>query len=275
MGEIDDEPPLRASLAKQEERRAPVLVRDEEVEALFHEARVKNTFLTIDPQMSPSLEGFYQERNVVTCPSQHIGRLVSFWEERDEAASSNSPLASPGPAFLTRTPTYASPLAPSASSLWSMSTMTPGSSKPHGGLDPSALVPPPGLAEAWLPLASWAGEPLFVHAEEDVGGETSPRASRKLTYEASGISDSSPERLPVDVLDLGDLPSLGSSGHARGRCRPCAFFHTKGCGSGALCTFCHLCSADERKKRRQVKKSDIIQRRSRKAALIAAAASDK
>lgn len=39
--------------------------------------------------------------------------------------------------------------------------------------------------------------------------------------------------------------SIGSRFHDAGRCRPCDFFHGKGCKSGASCLFCHTCSAEE------------------------------
>mmetsp|Transcript_117564 Transcript_117564/g.374593 ORF Transcript_117564/g.374593 Transcript_117564/m.374593 type:complete len:123 (-) Transcript_117564:91-459(-) len=47
--------------------------------------------------------------------------------------------------------------------------------------------------------------------------------------------------------------SAGSAAHAVGRCKPCAFFHTKGCESGPECRFCHVCQPDERKRRRKEK----------------------
>merc|ERR1719293_218177 len=50
-----------------------------------------------------------------------------------------------------------------------------------------------------------------------------------------------------------ELPSAGSEGHDEGRCKPCAFFHTKGCGNGVLCSFCHLCEPGEKKQRQKLK----------------------
>eukprot|EP00933_Yihiella_yeosuensis_P061834 TRINITY_DN6469_c1_g1_i1.p1 TRINITY_DN6469_c1_g1~~TRINITY_DN6469_c1_g1_i1.p1 ORF type:complete len:494 (-),score=109.76 TRINITY_DN6469_c1_g1_i1:391-1872(-) len=47
--------------------------------------------------------------------------------------------------------------------------------------------------------------------------------------------------------------SVGSALHASGRCRPCAFLYTKGCGNGSECEFCHLCGPGEKKKRRKEK----------------------
>jgi len=38
-----------------------------------------------------------------------------------------------------------------------------------------------------------------------------------------------------------EMPSLGSSGHMLGHCRPCMFFwRNVGCHNGAACSFCHL-----------------------------------
>lgn len=48
-----------------------------------------------------------------------------------------------------------------------------------------------------------------------------------------------------------DMPSAGSEGHAQGMCKPCAFVHTKGCGNGKNCVFCHLCDAGARKRRQK------------------------
>jgi len=50
-----------------------------------------------------------------------------------------------------------------------------------------------------------------------------------------------------------DFPTAGSLGHFEGNCKPCAFFHTKGCRQGFQCEFCHLCDSSERKKRRKEK----------------------
>jgi len=46
-----------------------------------------------------------------------------------------------------------------------------------------------------------------------------------------------------------ECPTVGSQGHWAGTCRPCAFLYTKGCGNGAMCSFCHLCEPGEKKRR--------------------------
>eukprot|EP00928_Gymnodinium_smaydae_P033098 TRINITY_DN23807_c0_g2_i1.p1 TRINITY_DN23807_c0_g2~~TRINITY_DN23807_c0_g2_i1.p1 ORF type:complete len:420 (+),score=63.29 TRINITY_DN23807_c0_g2_i1:48-1262(+) len=51
-----------------------------------------------------------------------------------------------------------------------------------------------------------------------------------------------------------EMPSVGSAGHAIGRCKPCAFLYSKGCEGGAMCKFCHLCEPGEKKRRQKEKK---------------------
>lgn len=57
------------------------------------------------------------------------------------------------------------------------------------------------------------------------------------------------DMLPTPELGSASLPTIGSAGHAVGDCRPCAFFHTKGCNNGVDCAYCHLCKAGEKKRR--------------------------
>lgn len=50
------------------------------------------------------------------------------------------------------------------------------------------------------------------------------------------------------------LPSIGSSAHGSGNCRPCAWFHKpQGCQNGEECRHCHLCPEGEIKDRRRTK----------------------
>jgi hypothetical protein len=58
-----------------------------------------------------------------------------------------------------------------------------------------------------------------------------------------------------------EMPTIGSIGHARASCKPCAFVYTKGCVSGARCRFCHLCGPDARKVHIQEKKRKRNHRR--------------
>merc|ERR1712059_52769 len=50
----------------------------------------------------------------------------------------------------------------------------------------------------------------------------------------------------VADVDYSELPSMGSALHSSGKCKPCAFLHTKGCVNGTDCQFCHLCQHGRR-----------------------------
>lgn len=52
----------------------------------------------------------------------------------------------------------------------------------------------------------------------------------------------------------GALLSEGSRYHWAGKCKPCAFFHTKGCLNGPACDFCHACPPFEAQRRQRVRK---------------------
>uniref|UniRef100_A0A7S4QL84 C3H1-type domain-containing protein n=1 Tax=Alexandrium monilatum TaxID=311494 RepID=A0A7S4QL84_9DINO len=51
-----------------------------------------------------------------------------------------------------------------------------------------------------------------------------------------------------------ELLSEGSRFHLAGKCKPCAFFHSKGCLNGPACTFCHECPPHEAKRRQRVRR---------------------
>lgn len=56
--------------------------------------------------------------------------------------------------------------------------------------------------------------------------------------------------------DSEQLPSAGSSWHAKGQCRPCGFFwKSGGCTNGKECFFCHVCDNKEKKRRQKAKKA--------------------
>jgi len=63
--------------------------------------------------------------------------------------------------------------------------------------------------------------------------------------------------LPALGAELGspECPTVGSQGHWLGVCKPCAFLHTKGCGNGVLCSFCHICNKGEKKRRSKDKRA--------------------
>mmetsp|Transcript_54297 Transcript_54297/g.87712 ORF Transcript_54297/g.87712 Transcript_54297/m.87712 type:complete len:339 (-) Transcript_54297:56-1072(-) len=50
------------------------------------------------------------------------------------------------------------------------------------------------------------------------------------------------------------LPSLGSRLHLAGKCKPCAFYHSRGCENGPSCIFCHECPPQEALRRKRVRR---------------------
>lgn len=52
-----------------------------------------------------------------------------------------------------------------------------------------------------------------------------------------------------------ELLSEGSRYHQAGRCKPCVFFHTRGCQNGTSCKFCHECPPNESQRRKRVKRN--------------------
>mmetsp|Transcript_20565 Transcript_20565/g.57125 ORF Transcript_20565/g.57125 Transcript_20565/m.57125 type:complete len:548 (-) Transcript_20565:174-1817(-) len=53
------------------------------------------------------------------------------------------------------------------------------------------------------------------------------------------------------VVDEATLPSIGSTGHSQGTCRPCAHsWRPAGCSKGSQCSFCHSCTEDDFRRRK-------------------------
>lgn len=48
-----------------------------------------------------------------------------------------------------------------------------------------------------------------------------------------------------------ELPTVGSSGHHIGTCKPCAFASKGLCNNGKQCQFCHLCGPNEKLRRKK------------------------
>jgi len=65
------------------------------------------------------------------------------------------------------------------------------------------------------------------------------------------------EPLVESMVGSSTMPTVGSAGHRLGTCKPCAFFHTKGCGNGPRCIYCHLCESGEKKRRQKVKRAAV------------------
>jgi len=70
---------------------------------------------------------------------------------------------------------------------------------------------------------------------------------------------SAPPLMQQPALGTPEMPTVGSSGHAFGECKPCAFFHKQCCQNGVQCKFCHLCGPEEKRRRHKEKKTQFKQ----------------
>jgi len=230
-------------------RPAALEIPDDTPEAAIH---VKNTFIDI-ALLSPSLEDFYRERVVRTCPSTHVGRLVQDILSGDIAATT-SPCAAPSPCGI-QTPYMQTPLGENMLHFpWQSLGTTPSGREGRQ----SEVFHDIRLADLLGPSMGTA----YVDVNSYRRATLSPRVERPPWFPPSQSiwnmaplppSPAVPPPPPGPALGSPEMPSVGSSGHFKGSCRPCAFLHTKGCDNGLACTFCHLCEPGERKRRQKEK----------------------
>lgn len=267
--------------------------------------RIKNTFIEGAAPLSPSLESFYRERVVHTCPSKHAGRCLSLLQElEDETPSTpvSTPLNIQTPCSV-ETRTSDSLMQAQASYDWYESTylyppahfgqegmfmtlpagavglphvdQTCGLPEPSqlavgaprtvlsladaleqegvgtSGVHCGLLVPDHSL-ETQQACPGFAGgqdlcRPINTCVEAQMRAqETMPQYLAPTLENIAGVSNPPSGPAPGSL----DLPSVGSIDHAMGRCKPCAFMHTKGCENDLACQFCHLCGPDVRKERK-------------------------
>jgi len=186
---------------------------------------VKNTFLHTNVQRPESLEGFYHERQIQSCPASGIALPSGLedWAVPDEAAAklvaaesglcSNVELTeTTEPHCMLQTP-ESSPLLLSAVPL---GFETPPfllhalQNMPDFHIDAQLPVMPPSLcAPCVLDLATLCPPPQPVQ-------------------QAQFTAPVSPEVPPESDLGSLQFPTLGSKGHWFGKCKPCAFLHTRG-----------------------------------------------
>jgi len=160
---------------------------------------IKNTFIDEQVVRPLSLDGFFEERRILSCP-------VVTYEDDEEPCRPTQPeplrraITTGAQAFMT---TVAA-----ATGFWAASEC--GTPSPTENVNASQPMP------------------------------------RVLMLS---------EALPEPSLGSPEMPTVGSAGHNIGSCKPCAFFHSRGCENGLQCSFCHLCAPDEKRKRQKAKVS--------------------
>eukprot|EP00933_Yihiella_yeosuensis_P040316 TRINITY_DN34596_c0_g1_i1.p1 TRINITY_DN34596_c0_g1~~TRINITY_DN34596_c0_g1_i1.p1 ORF type:complete len:302 (+),score=53.94 TRINITY_DN34596_c0_g1_i1:139-1044(+) len=218
---------------------------------------IRNTFIDLQDGRPPSLDEFFMERKIVSCPPSV---LLNPGEESGAGHVTST---------STKTPTLACGKAGC------------GSGGSHPVVAAAAAVAAVAATAAAKAAAPWrraqsstslasAGTATLASAAVCSDGSKSdcsttdtdelspPITPKNHSSSSSSLSqgaDSSPDRL--------ELPSVGSAGHADGSCKPCAFLHSKGCSSGRSCEFCHLCDAGEKKRRQKDKRAFFSSTRAR------------
>lgn len=277
--------------------------------------RVKNTFIESAALLSPSFELFYREREVHTCPANRAGRLATLLDEAVLQMGVAADITSATPQNIQTPCNMDMPLADSL--LPWVAALMPGAMLPPPPpyLPPRSLGSQGSEAAAGVALqepSAHSGPRTLLSLEGALGAEIAalppycgggggfPVLQQLAPFTANAVPASGSTSL-VTVEDLharclrpppppplpprgpapgsAELPSVGSAGHARGSCKPCAFMHTKGCTSGPACKFCHLCNAEEQRMRRKVKvqqqrEAHRAREEKRAAAAAAAAAAD-
>jgi len=184
---------------------------------------VRNTFLDTGLDRPASLEGFFRERELRSCPASALGWPAACEDEEadevDEAAAGGA--RRPRARVL---PATGHCITGSAA----------GAPEPPGR---TVLPPPPTESPLLPPAARLSAEP--------------PAAPPAAAAPAPMLLLS--EALPP-ALGFPELRTVGSMAHGQG-CSPCAHAHSsKGCLNGAQCAFCHLCPPGELKRRQKAKR---------------------
>ncbi|CAE7897744.1 unnamed protein product [Symbiodinium microadriaticum] len=150
-------------------------------------------------------------------------------------------------------------------------------------LNPSRISPPPGLEHLGSPVLSEAEarpclEPFFLSppAYRPQVAElprtpppptTQPRLWRAVPPPPSApapeilsqeaFATPPPREEPCLRLALSSYlhEKTGVQAAHHEDCKPCAFFHTKGCRSGSSCAFCHICPPGEKKRRQKIRRA--------------------
>lgn len=179
---------------------------------------VRNTFIETGPRRPLSLDEFYEERRVHSCPMESpFGFSSGDERQMPQGMPSNTVMDSVATAAAA-----ASAAAAAAAMCWMRPVMG------------SQMV------------ARWGMQP-----EAGFATPTSPAPRENVPV--LRLADCQILEPPVANLGSPEMPTVGSAGHHMGNCKPCAFFHTKGCGNGTQCSFCHLCPSGEKKRRQKEK----------------------
>mmetsp|Transcript_89713 Transcript_89713/g.168942 ORF Transcript_89713/g.168942 Transcript_89713/m.168942 type:complete len:326 (-) Transcript_89713:165-1142(-) len=219
---------------------------------------IKNTFIETNFFGPTSLDGFLNERKIQSCPVSGIGAPPGLETSIEpEMVHRLQQPPTPDAESFARAVALAALDAEVESDVAGDSTPSPIGllQQPAGfGFDMHfpALPPPPAqdmpVFDCLMPPPPQ--EPPVFSLELDTSFVPPPPETSALAP-VLRLADA----LPEPELGSSQLPTIGSAGHRTGDCKPCAFFHSKGCGNGTQCNFCHLCAPGEKKRRLKEKRA--------------------
>lgn len=198
---------------------------------------VKNTFLDTDIGRPLSIDGFFEERLLRSCPGS---ALCAPPEDCQEFESGGWMLPFSTPECTPMLP-YCRPMSLPFSIPLPPVEPPLGAPPPLAG--PPCGIPLPPAQPPVLPAELAFQAPALLPAAP--APAAAPSAPLLLLSKALG----------AETLGSPALPSVGSGDHGLGACKPCAHaFSAKGCRNGVQCAFCHLCPPGELQRRQKAKR---------------------
>jgi len=205
---------------------------------------VRNTFIDEESE----LERIRRQRELHSAPAQFFGIASD-----DASPRVGSPVQTSVPDKMPPVQSRPSTIVAQAPTAYSV----PANTTSQGFWVPTSQLPLQPLPSQ-MPTMMQAQQPLFMQ-EAPVLTSAAAAASTAPAPVALCLADALSPKVGTP-----ECPTVGSAGHFQGTCKPCAFFHTKGCGNGINCPFCHLCDSNERKKRVQEKRQAQREERQRR-----------
>lgn len=225
---------------------------------------VRNTFLTTDGDEFDSLREFMQDRKVKSCPATRCG---SFNVEDISCEDATELLADP--AFKEVIFKTASTLADFGQDFTPSGDVVPRLCSFNTASTCMDIACLQSIAEMITESESASSDPgsCDYGAVPDISNNASglpPPPVAVAPALPAALQISLAEAIAPPELGSERLPSIGSLLHHSGGCKPCTFFHSRGCENKENCQFCHLCGPNEKKKRLKA-----LKRAERDAALVA------
>jgi len=236
---------------------------------------VAKTFIQYPALRNPSLEAFFQEREISSCPAS---RMPSIDEENVPPSSPTGTSSSQTFSTIAKEinytvkntfidhPAWESLRNPSLEGFFQERQLKSCPASRAQSLDDSQACDAQDFSVADIPtLRSLSLEECLRDIEAkyqdlEVCDDISTKANTEEDTAPPTpqiLSDSEEDTRPraISLTNVLGLWSVGSAEHTSGTCKPCAWIwkDESGCSNGANCKFCHMCPPGEVKRRKKDK----------------------